>query len=132
MKFKKWKLIFLLVPVVMIITYMKQDQELNSITEGRYYLIVKNKSSRTASLDKTTWVEFSGNKITFKEGSKETVIQYNSKYRTFKKEGKSYLFVDNHGNLSISDLDSHDSVSYVSPESSMYSGYEEGRAIVYD
>ena len=105
---------------------------MNAITDGRFYLVVKNKSSKTASLDKSTWVDFSGNQITFKEGSKETVIQYNSKYRTFKKKGKSYLFVDNHRDLSISDMDSHGSVSYVSPESSMFSAYEDGRVIVYD
>lgn len=129
-KFRLWLL--LLIPVAMIMVYLKQEQELNAITDGRFYLVVKNKSSHKASLDKSTWVEFSGDHIILKEGNVTSTIQYNSKYRTFKKEGKSYLFVDNHGNLSISDMDSHESVSYVSTESSMFSAYEEGRVIVYD
>ena len=116
----------------MIMVYIKQEQELNAITDGRFYLVVKNKSSHKASLDKSTWVEFSGDRIIFKEGNITSTIQYDSKHRTFKKEGKSYLFVDNHGDLSISDMDSHGSLSYVSPKSSMFSAYEEGRVIVYD
>lgn len=129
-KFRIWLL--LLIPVAMIMVYIKQEQELNAITDGRFYLVVKNKSSHKASLDKSTWVEFSGDHIILKEGNVTSTIQYNSKYRTFKKEGKSYLFVDNHGDLSISDMDSHESVSYVSTESSMFSAYEDGRVRVYD
>ena len=96
-KFRLWLL--LLIPVAIIMVYLKQEQELNAITDGRFYLVVKNKSSHKASLDKSTWVEFSGDHIILKEGNVTSTIQYNSKYRTFKKEGKSYLFVDNHGNL---------------------------------
>lgn len=88
-KFRTWLL--LLIPVSMIMVYIKQEQELNAITDSWIYLVVKNKSSKTASLDKSTWVDFSGNQITFKEGSKETVIQYNNKYRTFKK--RKILFI---------------------------------------
>lgn len=129
-KFKIWLL--LLIPVVMIIFYIKQEQELNAITDGRYYLVVKSKSSNTASIDKSTWVEFSGDYIILKEGNNTTTILYNSKNRSFEKEGKIYRFIDDHGDLSISDMDSHGSLSYVSPKSSMFSAYEEGRVIVYD
>ena len=129
-KFRIWLL--LLIPVAMIMVYIKQEQELNAITDGRFYLVVKNKSSHTASLDKSTWVEFSGDRIIFKEGNNTTTILYNSKDRSFEKEGKIYRFIDDHGDLSISDMDSHGSLSYVSPKSSMFSAYEEGRVIVYD
>ena len=129
-KFRIWLL--LLIPVAMIMVYIKQEQELNAITDGRFYLVVKNKSSHTASLDKSTWVEFSGDRIIFKEGNNTTTILYNSKNRSFEKEGKIYRFIDDHGDLSISDMDSHGSLSYVSPKSSMFSAYEEGRVIVYD
>ena len=129
-KFRIWLL--LLIPVAMIMVYIKQEQELNAITDGRFYLVVKNKSSHKASLDKSTWVEFSGDRIIFKEGNNTTTILYNSKNRSFEKEGKIYRFIDDHGDLSISDMDSHGSLSYVSPKSSMFSAYEEGRVIVYD
>ena len=129
-KFRIWLL--LIIPVAMIMVYIKQEQELNAITDGRFYLVVKNKSSHTASLDKSTWVEFSGDRIIFKEGNNTTTILYNSKNRSFEKEGKIYRFIDDHGDLSISDMDSHGSLSYVSPKSSMFSAYEEGRVIVYD
>lgn len=124
-KFKIWLL--LLIPVVMIIFYIKQEQELNAITDGRYYLVVKNKSSNTASLDKSTWVEFSGDYIILKEGNTTTTILYNSEDRSFEKDGIIYRFTDDHGDLSISDMVSHESVSYVSTESSMFSKYEKGK-----
>ena len=124
-KFKIWLL--LLIPVVMIIFYIKQEQELNAITDGRYYLVVKSKSSNTASLDKSTWVEFSGDYIILKEGNKTSTILYDSKDRSFEKDGIIYRFTDDHGDLSISDMVSHESVSYVSTESSMFSKYEKGK-----
>ena len=124
-KFKIWLL--LLIPVAMIIFYIKQEQELNAITDGRYYLVVKSKSSNTASIDKSTWVEFSGDYIILKEGNKTTTILYNSEDRSFEKDGIIYRFTDDHGDLSISDMVSHESVSYVSTESSMFSKYEKGK-----
>ena len=124
-KFKIWLL--LLIPVAMIIFYIKQEQELNAIKDGRYYLVVKSKSSNTASIDKSTWVEFSGDYIILKEGNTTTTILYNSEDRSFEKEGIIYRFTDDHGDLSISDMVSHESVSYVSTESSMFSKYEKGK-----
>ena len=124
-KFKIWLL--LLIPVAMIIFYIKQEQELNAIKDGRYYLVVKSKSSSTASIDKSTWVEFSGDYIILKEGNTTTTILYNSEDRSFEKEGIIYRFTDDHGDLSISDMVSHESVSYVSAESSMFSKYEKGK-----
>ena len=124
-KFKIWLL--LLIPVAMIIFYIKQEQELNAITDGRYYLVVKSKSSNTASIDKSTWVEFSGDYIILKEGNKTTTILYNSEDRSFEKDGIIYRFTDDHGDLSISDMVSHESVSYVSTESSMFPKYEIGK-----
>jgi hypothetical protein len=129
-KFKIWLL--LLIPVAMIIFYIKQEQELNAIKDGRYYLVVKSKSSSTASIDKSTWVEFSGDYIILKEGNTTTTILYNSEDRSFEKEGIIYRFTDDHGDLSISDMVSHESVSYVSTESSMFPKYEKGRVIVFD
>ena len=124
-KFKIWLL--LLIPVAMIIFYIKQEQEMNTITDGRYYLVVKSKSTKTASLDKSTWVEFSGDYIILKEGNKTSTILYNSEDRSFEKDGIIYMFTDDHGDLSISDMVSHESVSYVSTESSMFSKYEKGK-----
>ena len=129
-KYRLWLL--LLIPVAMIMVYIKQEQELNAITDGRFYLVVKNKSSHKASLDKSTWVEFSGDHIILKEGNVTSTILYNSEDRSFEKEGIIYRFIDDHGDLSISDMVSHESVSYVSPKSSMFSAYEEGRVRVYD
>lgn len=129
-KYRLWLL--LLIPVAMIMVYIKQEQELNAITDVRFYLVVKNKSSHKASLDKSTWVEFSGDHIILKEGNVTSTILYNSEDRSFEKEGIIYRFIDDHGDLSISDMVSHESVSYVSPKSSMFSAYEEGRVRVYD
>lgn len=125
---QKFKMgLLLLIPVVMIIFYIKQEQELNAIKDGRYYLVVKSKSSNKASIDKSTWVEFSGDYIILKEGNTTTTILYNSEDRSFEKDGIIYRFIDDHGDLSISDMVSHESVSYVSTESSMFSKYEKGK-----
>ena len=125
---KKFKMgLLLLIPVAMIIFYIKQEQELNAIKDGRYYLVVKSKSSNKASIDKSTWVEFSGDSIILKEGNTTTTILYNSEDRSFEKDGIIYRFIDDHGDLSISDMVSHESVSYVSTESSMFPKYEKGK-----
>ena len=130
---QKFKMgLLLLIPVAMIIFYIKQEQELNAIKDGRYYLVVKTKSSNTASIDKSTWVEFSGDYIILKEGNTTTTILYNSEDRSFEKDGIIYRFTDDHGDLSISDMVSHETVSYVSTESSMFPKYEKGRVIVSD
>ena len=125
---QKFKMgLLLLIPVAMIIFYIKQEQELNAIKDGRYYLVVKSKSSNIASIDKSTWVEFSGDYIILKEGNTTTTILYNSEDRSFEKDGIIYRFIDDHGDLSISDMVSHESVSYVSTESSMFPKYEKGK-----
>ena len=125
---QKFKMgLLLLIPVAMIIFYIKQEQELNAIKDGRYYLVVKTKSSNTASIDKSTWVEFSGDYIILKEGNTTTTILYNSEDRSFEKDGIIYRFTDDHGDLSISDMVSHESVSYVSTESSMFPKCEKGK-----
>jgi len=119
--------LLLLIPVAMIIFYIKQEQEMNAVKDGRYYLVVKSKSSNKASIDKSTWVEFSGDYIILKEGNTTTTILYNSEDRSFEKDGIIYRFTDDHGDLSISDMVSHESVSYVSTESSMFPKYEIGK-----
>lgn len=125
---QKFKMgLLLLIPVAMIIFYIKQEQELNAIKDGRYYLVVKSKSSNIACIDKSTWVEFSGDYIILKEGNTTTTILYNSEDRSFEKDGIIYRFTDDHGDLSISDMVSHESVSYVSTESSMFPKYEKGK-----
>lgn len=125
---QKFKMgLLLLIPVAMIIFYIKQEQELNAIKDGRYYLVVKSKSSNKVSIDKSTWVEFSGDYIILKEGNTTTTILYNSEDRSFEKDGIIYRFIDDHGDLSISDMVSHESVSYVSTESSMFSKYKKGK-----
>lgn len=125
---QKFKMgLLLLIPVAMIIFYIKQEQELNAIKDGRYYLVVKSKSSNKASIDRSTWVEFSGDYIILKEGNTTTTILYNSEDRSFEKDGIIYRFIDDHGDLSISDMVSHESVSYVSTESSMFPKYEKGK-----
>ena len=125
---KKFKMgLLLLIPVAMIIFYIKQEQEMNAVKDGRYYLVVKSKSSNKASIDKSTWVEFSGDYIILKEGNTTTTILYNSEDRSFEKDGIIYRFADDHGDLSISDMVSHESVSYVSTESSMFPKYEIGK-----
>ena len=125
---QKFKMgLLLLIPVALIIFYIKQEQELNAIKDGRYYLVVKTKSSNTASIDKSTWVEFSGDYIILKEGNTTTTILYNSEDRSFEKDGIIYRFTDDHGDLSISDMVSHESVSYVSTESSMFPKSEKGK-----
>ena len=125
---KKFKMgLLLLIPVAMIIFYIKQEQEMNAVKDGRYYLVVKSKSSNKASIDKSTWVEFSGDYIILKEGNTTTTILYNSEDRSFEKDGIIYRFTDDHGDLSISDMVSHESVSYVSTESSMFPKSEKGK-----
>ena len=53
-KSKKWKWILLIIPALMIIGIIRITLDEMKSKDGIYYLTVKNESTKTASLDKTS------------------------------------------------------------------------------
>lgn len=127
-KFKKWPLIFLVIPVLMIGGVVKQGQELQKTYDGIYYLTVKNQATKTVDLDKSSWIRISGNQVYLKEGSEEKTYPYDPKTNQFKKGTTTHSCLVNEGLLTVGKEDDFSYLeSYVSPTSSMYRGYEEGK-----
>ena len=127
-KSKKWKWFLLIIPGFMIlgiITTILDDMKSN---DGIYYLIVKNESTKTASLDKTSWIKIEGEKITIKEGSKEYTYSFDTENEEFTRDSVKYSCLILEGTLTLSgDQSQGELPEYVSPNSSLYSGYEKGQ-----
>ncbi|RSJ60014.1 hypothetical protein D8810_11045 [Streptococcus gordonii] len=108
-----------------IITTILDDMKSN---DGIYYLIVKNESTKTASLDKTSWIKIEGEQITIKEGSKEYTYSFDTENKEFTRDSVKYSCLIHDGLLTLSgDQPQNELPEYVSPESSWYSGYEKGQ-----
>ena len=127
-KSKKWKWFLLIIPGFMIlgiITTILDDMKSN---DGIYYLVVKNESTKTASLDKTSWIKIEGEKITIKEGSKEYTYSFDTENEEFTRDSVKYSCLILEGTLTLSgDQSQGELPEYVSPNSSLYSGYEKGQ-----
>ena len=100
---------------------------------GIYYLVVKNESTKTASLDKTSWIKIEGEKITIKEGSKEYTYSFDTENEEFTRDSVKYSCLILEGTLTLSgDQSQGELPEYVSPNSSWYSGYEKGQVKIKD
>ena len=89
-KSKKWKWFLLIIPAFMIlglITTILDDMKSN---DGIYYLVVKNESTKTASLDKTSWIKIEGKQITIKEGGKEYTYSFDTENEEFTRDSVHY------------------------------------------
>ena len=116
-KSKKWKWFLLIIPALMILGIITTILDDMKSDDGIYYLIVKNESTKTASLDKTSWIKIEGEQITIKEGGKE-----------FTRDSVHYTCLIHDGLLTLSgEQPQKELPEYVSPESSWYSGYEKGQ-----
>ena len=77
-KSKKWKWFLLIIPALMILGIITTTLDEMKSKDGIYYLTVKNQSTKTASLDKTSWIKIEGEQITIKEGGKEYTYSFNT------------------------------------------------------
>ena len=101
--------------------------------DGIYYLTVKNESTKTASLDKTSWIKIEGEQITVKEGSSERTYSYDPENDEFVRDSEKYTCLIHDGLLTLSgEQPQKELPEYVSPNSSWYSGYEKGQVKIKD
>ncbi|MDU5562665.1 MAG: hypothetical protein E6056_09225, partial [Streptococcus parasanguinis] len=87
-KSKKWKWILLIIPALMIIGIIRITLDEMKSKDGIYYLTVKNESTKTASLDKTSWIKIEGEQITIKEGSSEHTYSYDTENNEFVRDSE--------------------------------------------
>lgn len=127
-KSKKWKWFLLIIPAFMILGLINTILDDMKSDDGIYYLVVKNESTKTASLDKTSWIKIEGEKITIKEGSKEYTYSFDTENEEFTRDSVKYSCLILEGTLTLSgDQSQGELPEYVSPNSSLYSGYEKGQ-----
>ena len=127
-KSKKWKWFLLIIPAFMILGLITTILDDMKSDDGIYYLVVKNESTKTASLDKTSWIKIEGEKITIKEGSKEYTYSFDTENEEFTRDSVKYSCLILEGTLTLSgDQSQGELPEYVSPNSSLYSGYEKGQ-----
>ena len=127
-KSKKWKLFLLIIPAFMILGIITTTLDDMKSKDGIYYLTVKNESTKTASLDKTSWIKIEGEQITLKEGSKEYTYSFDTENKEFTRDSVKYSCLIHDGTLTLSgDQPQGELPEYVSPNSSWYSGYEKGQ-----
>ena len=127
-KSKKWKWFLLIIPAFMILGLITTILDDMKSDDGIYYLVVKNESTKTASLDKTSWINIEGEKITIKEGSKEYTYSFDTENEEFTRDSVKYSCLILEGTLTLSgDQSQGELPEYVSPNSSLYSGYEKGQ-----
>ena len=132
-KSKKWKWFLLMIPALMILGIIRINLDEMKSKDGIYYLIVKNESTKTASLDKTSWVKIEGEQITLKEGSKESTYSFDTENEEFTRDSIHYSCMIYDGRLTLlGDQPQKELPEYVSPNSSWYSGYEKGQVKLKD
>lgn len=126
-KSKRWKFIFLLIPILMVFGIIESKIDSKSSKDGIYYLVVENQATKKASLDKTSWIKVEGTTLTINENGTETSYKYDVDKKEFEKDSMTYVCLFNSGILTIATNDeSVEFITYVSPKSKMYSGYEDG------
>ncbi|MEX2785288.1 hypothetical protein AB3331_08860 [Streptococcus sp. H49] len=128
LKFKKLRLIFLVIPAVISFGIIKSQIDLHTPKDGTYYLVDEDLSTMTASLDKGSWITIDGSQLTINEDDTENHYNYDAEGEEFEKDGMTYFCLFNEGTLTIGTADDNsvETTTYVSPKSSMYSGYEDG------
>ena len=132
-KSKKWKWFLLIIPALMILGIITTTLDEMKSKDGIYYLTVKNESTKTASLDKTSWIKIEGEQITIKEGSSEHTYLYDPENEEFTRDSEKYSCMIYDGLLTLSgDQPQKELSEYVSPNSSWYSGYEKGQVKIKD
>ena len=130
---KKWKWFLLIIPALMIIGIIRINLDEMKSKDGIYYLTVKNESTKTASLDKTSWIKIEGEQITVKEGSSERTYSYDPENDEFVRDSEKYTCLIHDGLLTLSGEQSQKELpEYVSPDSSWYSAYEKGQVKIKD
>ena len=98
------------------------------LDDGIYYLIVKNQSTKTATIDKRFWIKIDGEQITLKDVEGEHTYHFDSQNDEFTKDSETYSCMLHDGTLLlVNDGIENEQAEYVSPESSWYSGYEQGK-----
>ena len=125
---KKWLWLLLIIPVLMLLGIIKTTIDEKKSDDGIYYLIVKNQSTKTATIDKRFWIKIDGEQITLKDVEGEHTYHYYSQNDEFTKDSKTYSCMVHDGTLLlVNDGIENEQPEYVSPESSWYSGYEQGK-----
>lgn len=125
---KKWLWLLLIIPVLMLMGIIQITIDEKKSDDGIYYLIVKNQSTKTATIDKNFWIKIDGEQITLKDVEGEQTYHYDSQNDEFTKDSETYNCLFNNGTLLlVGDGSDNEPLDYVSPESSWYSGYEQGK-----
>ena len=132
-KSKKWKWFLLIIPALVILGIIRINIDEMKSKDGIYYLTVKNESTKTASLDKTSWIKIEGEQITIKEGSSEHTYSFDPENEEFTRDSEKYSCMIYDGLLTLSgDQPQKELPEYVSPDSSWYSAYEKGQVKIKD
>lgn len=125
---KKWLWLLLIIPVLMLLGIIQTTIDEKKSDDGIYYLIVKNQSTKTATIDKRFWIKIDGEQITLKDVEGEHTYHFDSQNDEFTKDSETYSCMLHDGSLLlVSDGSENEQAEYVSPESSWYSGYEQGK-----
>ncbi|EOT38593.1 hypothetical protein [Enterococcus columbae] len=75
-KSKRWKFIFLLIPILMVFGIIESKIDSKSSKDGIYYLVVENQATKKASIDKTSWIKVEGTTLTINENGTEISYKY--------------------------------------------------------
>lgn len=125
---KKWLWLLLIIPVLMLLGIIQTTIDEKKSDDGIYYLIVKNQSTKTATIDKRFWIKIDGEQITLKDVEGEYTYHFDSQNDEFTKDSETYSCMLHDGTLLlVNDGIENEQAEYVSPESSWYSGYEQGK-----
>ena len=84
------EMVLLIIPALMILGIITNTLDDMKSKDGIYYLTVKNESTKTASLDKTSWIKIEGEQITLKEGSSERTYSYDTENDEFVRDSVKY------------------------------------------
>ena len=125
---KKWKWLLLIFPILFVGAIIMNLVESNRPINGIYYLSVDNMETKTASLNKESWIKIDGNHVIVKEKGEEKTYPFDRENIELTVDGKQYGGILQSGSLSLFEQSdsSHDIRTYVSKNSPMYDGYEKG------
>ena len=89
---------------------------------------LKIDQQKQLQLIKNFWKKIDGEQITLKDVEGEQTYHYDSQNDEFTKDSETYNCLFNNGTLLlVGDGSDNEPLDYVSPESSWYSGYEQGK-----
>lgn len=125
---KKWKWLLLIFPILFVGAIIMNLVESNRPINGIYYLSVDNMETKTASLNKESWIKIDGDHVIVKEHGEEKTYPFDREDIELTVDGKQYHGILQWGSLSLFEQSdsSHDIRTYVSLYSPMYDGYEKG------